>query len=128
MKILIPAILLATFIAPTMGWAQSRGCDAKRQSIQRELTYARAHHDASRVQGLQKALAEMNAHCTDVSLRSAAQQKVTEAQKKLADRQHELQQAQSQGKSSEKIVARQRKVADAHAELEQAMMDAASAP
>jgi hypothetical protein len=123
-KTLIPLMVLAGSLFPALVLAQSGGCDAKRQSIETEIAYAQAHGNASRVQGLQKALAENKAHCTDESLRSAAQMKVAKAQDEVAERQSDLQEAKDQGKSPQKIADRQRKLDEAHAELEQAMLDA----
>ncbi|MDR3444099.1 MULTISPECIES: DUF1090 domain-containing protein [Dyella] len=124
MKTLVRVLVLGSSLFPLFALAQSGGCDAKRASIQQEITYAQAHGNAARVQGLQKALSEVNAHCTDAALRSDAEQKVAKAQQKLADREKELQDAKDQGKSAQKIADRQRKVDDAHAELEQAIVGA----
>lgn len=128
MKTSLSFVLLIAFLSPALALAQSGGCDAKRQSIENEIAYAQTQGNAARVQGLQKALAEVKAHCTDASLRSAAEQKVSKAQGKLQDRQHDLQAAKDQGKSAQKIADRQRKVDDAHADLQQAMMDAEQMP
>lgn len=124
MKIVIPWMMLALIVASSAATAQSGGCDAKRQVIEGEIAYARAHANPARVQGLQRALAEVEAHCTDESLRSDAAKKISKAQDKLAKKQLDLKEARDQGKSPEKITERQRKVDDAHAELEQAIMDA----
>ena len=45
-----------------------RGCAAKICHLERELSYARAHNNSHRVAGLQRALAETKAHCTDSRL------------------------------------------------------------
>lgn len=125
MKPMITMLMLTAMVFPALAAAQaSGGCDAKKVTIQQEIDYAQAHGNRSRVDGLQKALAGVNDHCTDASLRSAAAQKVTKAQQKLAEREQELQEAKDQGKSAQKIADRQRKVDDAHADLEQALLDA----
>ena len=124
MKALTSLVLLAACLCPAVLLAQSGGCDAKRQSIEQEITYAQAHGNASRVQGLQTALAQVKAHCTDASLRSDAEQKVAKAQQKVVAQEQELEQAREQGKGADKMADRQRKVDDAHAQLQQAMMDA----
>ena len=128
MKTSLSFVLLMAFLSPALALAQSGGCDAKRQSIENEIAYAQAHDNAAHEQGLQKALAGVKTHCTDASLRSAAEQKVGKAQAKLQDRQRDLQAAKDQGKSAQKIADRQRKVDDAHADLQQAMMDAEQMP
>jgi DNA-binding NarL/FixJ family response regulator len=125
MHIAIKAFLLGITIYPMVCSAQVNGCDMKRSSIESEITYAQAHGNARRVAGLETALAQLNANCTDAVLHNAAQRKVADAQRKLAERQHDLQQAKADGKSAKKIAERQQKVDDAHAELEKVQMDAA---
>ena len=124
MNTAIKALMLGMMIYPMVCSAQASGCDAKRAAIEKEITYAQAHGNAKRVDGLETALAQMNANCTDATLRSDAQRKVTAAQRKLAEREHDLQQAKADGKSAKKIAERQRKVDDAHAELERVQIEA----
>ncbi|SKD03030.1 Protein of unknown function [Burkholderia sp. YR290] len=120
----IKALLLGMAAYPMVCTAQTGGCDAKRTSIEREISYAQAHGNAKRVDGLETALAQMNANCTDAVLRSDAQRKVAAAEKKLSERQRELQQAKADGKSAKKIAERQHKVDEAHAELEKVQTEA----
>lgn len=124
MNTIIKAFLLAVVAYPVVGSAQTGGCDSKRSSIEKEITYAQAQGNTKRVEGLKTALAHMNASCTDAVLRSDAQRKVTEAQKKLSEREHDLLEAKTNGKSAKKIAERQRKVDEAHAELEKMQMEA----
>ena len=124
MNTTIKTLILGMTIYPLVCVAQTSGCDAKRTSIEREIAYAQAHGNAKRVDGLETALAQMNANCTDAVLRSDAQRKVVAAQKKLSERQHDLQQARADGKSAKKIAERQRKVDEAHAELESVQTEA----
>ncbi|MFL9863600.1 DUF1090 domain-containing protein [Paraburkholderia fungorum] len=124
MNMAIKALLLGMVIYPMVCSAQTNGCDAKRASIEKEIDYAQAHGNAKRIDGLETALAQMNANCTDAVLRSDAQRKVDAAQKKLSERQRDLQEARADGKSAKKIAERQRKVDEAHAELERVQLDA----
>lgn len=110
-------------IFPVMCSAQTSGCDAKRDSVEQEIAYAQAHGNAKRVDGLETALAQMNANCSDAVLRSDAQRKVTQAQKKLSER--DLRKAKADGKGAKKITERQRKVDEAHTELERLQTEAA---
>ncbi|MEA3090306.1 MAG: hypothetical protein QOJ04_1648 [Caballeronia sp.] len=123
MKTAFKVLLFSSVMCPMLVWAQVRGCDAKRASLEREITYAQAHGNARRVDGLETALGRLNANCTHDVLRSASQRKVDAAQKKLAQREHDLQEARTQGKSSKKIAERQRKVDEAHADLERAQAE-----
>ena len=105
-------------------WAQGSGCDAKRQELEQEIAYAKAHGNANRVKGLETALAHMKANCTEASLKARDERKVDAARKKVADREQDLQNAKSEGKSPRKIADRQRKLDDAHADLERALIEA----
>jgi hypothetical protein len=120
----INAFLPGMALYPALCSAQTSGCEAKRSSIEKEIAYAQAHGNAKRVDGLETALAQMNANCTDAMLRSDAQRKVSAAQKKLAEREHDLQEVKADGKSAKKIAERQRKVDEAHAELARVEMEA----
>lgn len=120
----IKVLLLGIVVYPMACMAQTGGCDAKRTSIEREISYAQAHGNTKRVDGLETALAQLNANCTDAVLRSDAQRKVAAAEKKLSERQRELQQAKADGKSAKKIAERQHKVDEAHAELEKVQTEA----
>lgn len=124
MNTIIKTFLVALMAYPMVCAAQDGGCDAKRASIEKEITYAQAQGNTKRVEGLKTALANMTENCTDAGLRSEAQRKVAEAQKKLAERQQELQEAKDDGKGAKKIAERQRKVDEAHAELEGLQMEA----
>lgn len=126
MNTAIKVLLTGMVIYPLACFAQTGGCDAKRASVESEIAYAQAHGNAKRVDGLETALARLNANCTDAVLHSAAQRKVQDAQRKLADRQRDLQQAKADGKGAKKIADRQRKVDDAHAELERVQTEASS--
>jgi hypothetical protein len=126
MKTTLKILLVCLVTYPMLASAQIGGCDAKRSSLEREIAYAQAHGNANRVDGLETALARMNANCTDEVLRSASQRKVAAAQKKLAEREHDLQEAKSDGKSAKKIAERQRKVDEAHADLERVQAESAN--
>lgn len=81
------------------------GCEYKRQNLERQIDYARAHNNTHRVAGLQEALRQVNEHCTDNQLLKQKENKVAEKQRKVTKRQYELEQARISGKS-EKIADR----------------------
>src|ERR1700761_4526120 len=53
----IKAFLLGMTVYPMVCSAQVSGCDAKRSSIESEISYAQAHGNARRIDGLETALA-----------------------------------------------------------------------
>ncbi|WP_144635962.1 DUF1090 domain-containing protein [Bordetella genomosp. 13] len=121
MHIFYKASVLACLAAlSSPAWSQPTGCEAKRQEIEQQLAAAKAQGNRARVGGLESALANVKASCTDASLRRDAQDKVDKARQKLAERQRGLQEAKDEGRDAGKLADRQRKVDEARAELERA--------
>ena len=71
MKLLSPLALFTVcglLAAPLMAAEQApelTGCAAKKHEISQQLEQARAHGNSNQVAGLEKALSEVEAHCTD---------------------------------------------------------------
>jgi hypothetical protein len=97
-----------------------KGCDAKKANLQTQIDYAREHNNSHQQAGLQKALDEVNAHCTDASLRQEREKKVAEAKHEVAERQADLAEATKKG-DTDKISKRQAKLAESQKELQDAM-------
>ncbi|EKF3857576.1 DUF1090 domain-containing protein [Salmonella enterica] len=66
------------------------GCEYKRQHLERQIDYARAHNNTHRVAGLQEALSRVDEYCTDSWLLKLKENKVAEKQRKVVKRQREL--------------------------------------
>lgn len=96
-------------------WGDS--CDAKRSAIERELTYARGYNNVYRVRGLEKALAEVNTHCSDASIRADLEEDLLDAEEEVREREEDLREAQAKG-NPKKIARKQEKLDKAQAELE----------
>ncbi len=96
------------------------GCAAKRSAIENQLSEARAHNNSAQVAGLEKALSEVTANCTDSSLRKEREQKVLDARHEVNQRTKDLDKAMKKG-DSEKINKRKEKLADAKKELQEAV-------
>lgn len=94
-------------------------CEYKRQHLEHQLEYAQAYNNIHRMAGLQRALRQVNEHCTDRQLRKQKENKVADKQRKVAERQRELEQARVSGKR-EKIANKQAKLDKAREELAQA--------
>lgn len=95
------------------------GCAAKQAAIESKLQDAKAHGNSNQVAGLQTALGEVKAHCTDAGLTQQRKQHVIDAEKEVAQREKDLRKAMSKG-DAQKIDKRKDKLAEARAELEQA--------
>lgn len=99
-----------------------RGCAAKFCHLEKEIAYARVHDNAHRVAGLQRALADAKAYCTEDRLQSDREAKVRDKQDKVSKREDELKAARAKGKQ-EKIDKAQRKLDEARAEYNDALAD-----
>lgn len=113
---LVPALLFTTaaFAAP-----QPESCVTKQQEIQKQIDEARAHKNQNRVDGLEKALRENKAHCTDAGLKAENKKRVEEKREKVAEREQELKEVQAKG-DHEKIIKKQQKLEEAKSELKEA--------
>ena len=91
-------------------------CQEKEQDILREISYAEKHNNQSRVDGLNKALTEVKANCTDSKLRADHQKKIAEQKDEIAERQQDLTEAQQKG-DADKVTKREHKLREAQEEL-----------
>ncbi len=112
---LLAAPLMAADPAPEL-----TGCAAKKQAITVQLEQARAHGNSDQVAGLEKALSEVNAHCTDAGLKKERENKVLEAKHEVSKRQADLDKAMKKG-DAEKIDKRKTKLAESRKELQEAL-------
>lgn len=96
------------------------GCAAKRAAITAQIEQARAHGNANQQAGLEKALSEVTAHCTDASLKKERENKVLDAKHEVSRRQADLDKAMKKG-DAEKINKRKDKLAESRKELQEAL-------
>jgi Protein of unknown function (DUF1090) len=96
------------------------GCAAKRQAISTQIEQAKAHGNSEQQAGLEKALSEVTAHCTDASLRKERENKVLDAKHEVSRRQADLDKAMKKG-DADKINKRKDKLAQSRKELQDAV-------
>jgi len=126
MKFLAPFALLtvAGFLATPLLAAeeapQLTGCAAKRQAISTQIEQAKAHGNSAQQAGLEKALSEVTANCTDASLRKERENKVLDAKHEVSRRQADLDKAMKKG-DADKINKRKDKLAQSRKELQDAV-------
>jgi len=96
------------------------GCAAKKQAIERQLAFARQHNNSQQAAGLDKALREVEQHCTGSGLLKQRQEKVAEKKRKVGEREQALAKAKAEGRSASKIQKREEKLAEARQELDEA--------
>jgi len=119
-KTLLAALLvLAPFLSAQAASQTATGCEAKRQDIEQQIDYARTHGNNHRIDGLEKALSELNANCTNEGLRAERESDIRKKELKVEQRRQELTEAQADGRK-DKISNKQRKLEKAQAELDEA--------
>ena len=126
MKFLAPLALLtvASFMTAPLLAAEEvpelTGCAAKRQAISAQIEQAKAHGNSEQQAGLEKALSEVTAHCTDASLRKERENKVLDAKHEVSRRQADLDKEMKKG-DADKINKRKDKLAQSRKELQDAV-------
>ncbi|NMX58336.1 DUF1090 domain-containing protein [Pseudomonas sp. WS 5146] len=126
MKFLTPLALLATVSLASMPLLAAEevpeltGCAAKRQAISAQIEQAKTHGNSEQQAGLEKALSEVTAHCTDASLRKERENKVLDAKHEVTRRQADLDKAMKKG-DADKINKRKDKLAQSRKELQEAV-------
>ena len=91
-------------------------CQQKEHDIQREIDMAKQHDNQRRVTGLERALTEVRANCTDERLKSAHSERIAEQKHKISERERELKEERQDG-DKDKIEKRERKLEEAQHEL-----------
>ncbi|QCJ68665.1 DUF1090 domain-containing protein [Providencia heimbachae] len=122
--VIITAASIAFFASASAMAAQPQnGCDIKKQKIEKQIEYAKAHGNSHQMNGLQRALDNVNAYCTPESLYRDSQKEVAEKMEKVKEREAELLEEKQKGNDSQKIAKRERKLAEAQEELSQAQAE-----
>ena len=111
--------LIALYSAPSFAAAPSAACEAKRASIEAQIVEAKARGQKQEVAGLEKALRENTAHCSDASLVKARESKILSAQQTVAEREKDLREAEQKG-DAKKIAKRKAKLDEARQALSEA--------
>ncbi|PSS57617.1 DUF1090 domain-containing protein [Pseudomonas sp. BBP2017] len=93
------------------------GCAAKKADIQQQIDKSINPFEKA---GLEKALSEVNEHCTDAGLKKEREQKVLDARHEVTQRTKDLDKAMKKG-DAEKINKRKDKLAESKKELQEAL-------
>lgn len=123
MKFLLSgAVFAACALMATASFAAEQapslqGCAAKRQDISSQIEQAKAAGNSNRQAGLEKALSEVTANCTEASLLKEQEKKVLDAKREVSTRQTDLDKAMKKG-DPERINKRKDKLAESRKELQ----------
>ncbi|QKJ88758.1 DUF1090 domain-containing protein [Paramixta manurensis] len=115
-----PRYMLCSVLLVLPGLAQAAEtlCMQKEKDIQHEIQMAQQHDNQRRVNGLERALTEVRASCTDAKLKAAHQERIEAKQKEVAEREQDLKEAKEKG-DKDKIAKRERKLQEERDELKQ---------
>ncbi|VVO26702.1 DUF1090 domain-containing protein [Pseudomonas fluorescens] len=112
--------LLATPLLAVEEIPELTGCAAKRQAISAQIEQAKTHGNSDQQAGLEMALSEVTANCSDASLKKERENKVLDAKHEVSRRQTDLEKAMKKD-DSEKINKLKDKLAKSRKELQEAL-------
>lgn len=118
-RLLAGLLVLSPLFSVQAASQAATGCEAKRQNIEEQIDYARAHGNNHRIAGLEKALYELNANCTNEGLRTERESGIRKKELKVEERHQELADARADGRP-DKIIKKQQKLEEAQSELNEA--------
>lgn len=128
MKVFSPLVLLtccsmlATPLLAAQTAPEASGCVVKSQEISKKIEEAKTEGNKPQQAGLEKALSENNANCTEASLLKEHEQKVLDAKREVKKRESDLSKAMSKG-DPDKINKRKDKLAESRKELQDAQTE-----
>lgn len=108
-------------------------CDIKTAVLEAKITRAESYGNTNQVTALKKALAEVQANCTDSAKLQRAQEKVTKLESKLAKKQAEVTEVQANlreaqaASNSKKIAKYQKKLLEKQADVKEVTAELAKA-
>lgn len=77
--------LAVSLFALSAGSYATTLCQEKEQNILKEISYAEKHQNQNRIDGLNKALSEVRANCSDSQLRADHQKKIAKQKDEVAE-------------------------------------------
>ncbi|HEJ9487427.1 MULTISPECIES: DUF1090 domain-containing protein [Proteus] len=115
-KLLFTAITLSLLASNAYADRPANGCEIKKQNIQKQMEYAKAHGNQYRIQGLERALQNVERYCTPEKVVENTRLELREKQLDVKERELELKEAQLKG-DADKIAKQERKLAEEKADL-----------
>ncbi|WP_083953395.1 DUF1090 domain-containing protein [Thauera butanivorans] len=95
--------------------ADNPACQQKATEIEQQIEYAKSHGNTHRLQGLERALANVKAHCTDQALIRDKKDEIREQEEEIREILEEIREKQSEGRY-DKLVKLERKLERERAE------------
>lgn len=116
LKITTVALALSSFSYAQTNDAPLKGCAKKAYDVNTQIALAKKDGNAHKVDGLNIALEEIKAHCSDDKIISEIEKDIKEAQKELTEHEADLKEAQAEQKS-DKIKKYTKKIKEDEAEI-----------
>lgn len=122
-KTIFASVLALLFVNyANAGQATHNGCEIKKQKIQQQISYAKAHGNTHRVAGLERALQNVEQYCTPESLYQDSKTNLEKHQLEVKERELDLKEAQLKN-DAKKIAKREQKLIEAKKELVEAQTE-----
>ena len=132
-RTLLAAIVPLALLGASSAFADNVDCATKIRAIETQIDYAKQHGNTNRIAGLQDALANTKANCSNAGLADRADRKVRDAQQDVDKAQAEVREAEDKlrdarhdGKTK-KIRKAERNLADKQHKLREKTADLRSA-
>jgi len=138
-KIILTALVPFALFAASSAFAGTQNCATKINAIQAQIEVAKQYGNTHQIAGLQTALAQAKANCTDAGQASKAEEKVRKAQEDVRKTQEDVRKAEQSlreaqakrdakkiSKAQEKLNEKQFKLREKMDDLRQAQADLAA--
>ena len=130
---LLAAIVPFALLGASSAFADNVDCATKIRAIETQIDYAKQHGNTNRIAGLQDALANTKANCSNAGLAERADRKVRDArqdvdkaQAEVREAEDKLREARHDGKTK-KVLKAERNLADKQRKLREKTEDLRSA-
>ena len=135
-KIILTALVPLALFAASNAFAGTQNCATKISAIQAQIEVAKQYGNTNQIAGLQTALAQAKANCTDAGQAGKAEEKVRKAQEDVRKTQEDVRKAEQSlreaqakrdakkiSKAQEKLNEKQFKLREKMEDLRQAQAD-----
>ena len=95
-------------------------CEKKIAVLEKKIEVAKQYDNANKVKGLEEALENTKANCTEEKLQEKKAKKIEKQKEDVKEAKKDLEQAKQENKKAEKIKKKQRKLKKAEKELKEA--------
>ena len=109
-------LAISSFAFGNKSCVELKGCAQKTCQVEKQIVIAKKNGNSHKIDGLNKALSEITAHCSDDKIISDIADDLSKANDELKEHQEELKEAQSEEKS-DKIEKYNAKIKEDEAEI-----------